>query len=77
MAEAIIKDKKRILPCAAYLEGEYGVDGYYMGVPCKLGGHGVEEIIELNLTDKEASALNNSMQAVKELVKIVDAFGYF
>jgi len=77
MAEAIIKDKKRILPCAAYLEGEYGVDGYYMGVPCKLGRSGVEYIIELNLTDEESEALAHSMQAVKDLVKTVDAFGHF
>ncbi len=77
MAEAIIKDKKRILPCAAYLEGEYGVDGYYMGVPCKLGRDGVEAILELNLSDKEAAALHQSMLAVKELVQTVDAFGYF
>ncbi len=77
MAEAIIKDKKRILPCAAYLEGEYGVDGYYMGVPCKLGRDGVEAIIEMNLTDEEAAALHQSMLAVKELVKTVDAFGHF
>jgi len=77
MAEAIIKDKKRILPCAAYLEGEYGVDGYYMGVPCKLGRDGVEAILELNLSDKEAAALHQSMLAVKELVKTVDAFGHF
>ncbi|MBN4077086.1 malate dehydrogenase [Mariprofundus ferrooxydans] len=77
MAEAIIKDKKRILPCAAFLQGEYGVDGYYLGVPCKLGGSGVEAIIELDLTKKEAAALHQSMLAVKDLVKTIDAFGYF
>ncbi|MDQ6970778.1 MAG: malate dehydrogenase [Mariprofundus sp.] len=77
MAEAIIKDKKRILPCAAFLQGEYGVDGYYLGVPCKLGGGGVEAIIELDLTKKEAAALHQSMLAVKDLVKTIDAFGYF
>ncbi len=77
MAEAILKDKKRILPCAAYLEGEYGVDGYYMGVPCKLGGSGVETVIELDLSRAEEEALHHSMAAVVELVKIVDAFGYF
>jgi len=77
MAEAIIKDKKRILPCAAYLEGEYGVNGYYLGVPCKLGGEGVEAIMELDLTHEEAAALNHSMQAVKKLVKAVDALGHF
>jgi len=77
MAEAIIKDKKRILPCAAYLEGEYGVDGYYMGVPCKLGRDGVEAIMELDLTEEEAAALHQSMLAVKELVKTVDALSHF
>ncbi|MBL4774447.1 MAG: malate dehydrogenase [Mariprofundus sp.] len=77
MAEAIIKDKKRILPCAAFLQGEYGVDGYYLGVPCKLGGCGLEAIIELDLTEKEAAALHQSMLAVKDLVKKIDAFGYF
>jgi len=77
MAEAIIKDKKRILPCAAFLQGEYGVDGYYLGVPCKLGGSGVEAIIELDLTKKETAALHQSMLAVKDLVKTIDAFGYF
>jgi len=77
MAEAIIKDKKRILPCAAYLEGEYGVDGYYLGVPCKLGGSGLEAIIDLDLTEKEASALHQSMLAVKDLVKTIDALGHF
>ena len=77
MAEAIIKDKKRILPCAAFLEGEYGVNGYYLGVPCKLGGSGLEAIVELDLTEKEAAALHQSMLAVKDLVKTIDAFGYF
>ncbi len=77
MAESIIKDKKRILPCAAFLEGEYGVDGYYLGVPCKLGGSGLEAIIELDLTSQESDALHQSMLAVKDLVKTIDAFGYF
>lgn len=77
MAESIIKDKKRILPCATYLEGEYGVNGYYLGVPCKLGGGGVEAVIELDLTAEEDKALRHSMDAVIELVKTVDGFGYF
>ncbi|MDX8410354.1 MAG: malate dehydrogenase [Mariprofundaceae bacterium] len=77
MAEAILKDKKRILPCAAYLEGEYGVDGYYLGVPCKLGGGGMEAVMELDLTDEEMSALHKSMDAVKALVQQVDAMGHF
>ncbi len=53
MAEAILKDKKKILPCAAYLEGEYGIDGYFIGVPCKLGAAGLEQIVEIRLTDEE------------------------
>jgi len=77
MAEAILKDKKRILPCAAYLEGEYGVDGYYLGVPCKLGGGGVEAVIELDLSPKEAAALQHSMESVKALVRKVDALEHF
>jgi len=77
MAEAILKDKKRILPCAAFLEDEYGVDGYYMGVPCKLGGGGVESVIELDLTDEEKALLDQSLQAVKQLVRDVDALEHF
>ncbi len=77
MAEAILKDKKRILPCAACLEGEYGVDGYFMGVPCKLGGGGMEGIIELDLTDDERAALQCSLAAVQKLVGEVDALEHF
>ncbi len=69
MAEAIIKDKKRVLPCAAYLEGEYGIDGYYMGVPVVLGKDGVEKIIEIDLTDEEKSALDHSLEDVKNNVE--------
>jgi malate dehydrogenase len=72
MAEAILKDKNRILPCAAYLEGEYGIDGYYMGVPCKLGGGGMEGVIELDLIGDEQGAIDRSLDSVKELVKQVD-----
>ncbi len=68
MAEAILKDKKKILPCAAYLEGEYGINGLFIGVPVKLGAKGVEEIIEINLTDSEKNGLENSAEAVRELV---------
>jgi malate dehydrogenase len=69
MAESILKDKKKILPCAAYLEGEYGIDGLFIGVPVKLGRAGIEEVIQIKLTDEEAAALNKSTDAVKELVE--------
>ena len=68
MVEAIIKDKKRVLPCAAYCDSEYGVGGYYVGVPIVLGADGVERIIELNLNETEAAAFQNSVDAVKGLV---------
>ena len=68
MVEAILKDKKKILPCAALLEGEYGVDGVFVGVPCKLSARGIESIIQLNLTVEERAALLKSAGAVKELV---------
>jgi malate dehydrogenase len=68
MVEAILKDKKKILPCAVYLEGEYGVNGLFVGVPVKLGAKGVEEIIQINLTTEERSALQKSAAAVQELV---------
>ena len=68
MAEAILKDKKKILPCAAYLEGEYGINDLFIGVPVKLGKNGIEEIIEIKLTESEDTALKNSAAAVKSLV---------
>ncbi len=68
MVEAILKDKKKILPCAALLEGEYGIDGLFVGVPCKLSSRGLEQIIQLNLTVEERAALLKSAGAVKELV---------
>jgi malate dehydrogenase len=71
MVEAILKDKKKILPCAAYLQGEYGIDGYYIGVPCKLGAAGLEQIIEIKLTAEEAAALKKSAEAVKELCAVI------
>ena len=71
MAEAVLLDKKRILPCCAYLEGEYGIDGLYVGVPVKLGEKGIEEIIQIKLTDDEQAALNKSAQSVRELVEIM------
>jgi malate dehydrogenase len=71
MVEAILKDKKKILPCAAYLEGEYGIKGLYVGVPCKLGAKGIEQIIEIKLTAEEKAALDKSAAAVKELVGVI------
>ncbi len=71
MVEAIIKDKKKILPCAAFLEGEYGINGLFVGVPVKLGARGIEEIIQINLTTEERAALQKSAAAVQELVSIM------
>ena len=71
MAEAILKDKKKILPCAAYLEGEYGIKGFYVGVPVKLGSKGIEQIIQIKLTPEEQTALNQSAHAVKELCGVI------
>jgi malate dehydrogenase len=71
MTEAILKDKKKILPCAAYLEGEYGINGLFVGVPCKLGEKGLEEIIQIKLTPEEQAALERSAGAVKELVAVI------
>ena len=71
MVEAILKDKKKILPCAAYLEGEYGINGLFVGVPVKLGERGIEKIIEIKLTAEEQAGLNKSAAAVKELVGVI------
>ena len=71
MVEAILKDKKKIVPCAAYLDGEYGLKGLFVGVPCKLGTRGIEQIIEIKLTPEEQSALQKSAGAVKELVSVI------
>jgi len=71
MVEAILKDKKKILPCAVYLQGEYGINGLYVGVPVKLGEKGVEQIIEIKLTSEEQAALNRSADAVKELCDVI------
>jgi malate dehydrogenase len=73
MAEAILRDQKKVLPCAAYLEGEYGITGLYVGVPCKLGSSGIEKIYEIKLTDEETAALHKSSGAVKELVDVINA----
>jgi malate dehydrogenase len=66
MVEAIVLDRKRILPCAAWLEGEYGMSGHFLGVPCKLGARGLEQIIEVELTADERAALGRSAEAVRE-----------
>jgi malate dehydrogenase len=71
MVEAIFFDRKKILPCAAYLEGEYGINGLYVGVPVKLGKNGIEEIIQIKLTAEEQAALQKSADSVAELVKII------
>ncbi|WNJ20787.1 malate dehydrogenase [Pontibacter sp. G13] len=72
MVEAILKDSKRIFPCCAYLTGEYGINDLYLGVPVKLGKDGVEEIIELQLTDDEMELLKGSAEAVRSVVKVLD-----
>ena len=71
MVESILKDKKKVLPCAAYLEGEYGVNGLFVGVPVKLGSRGIEKIYELNLEESESAALKKSAHAVQELVDVL------
>src|ERR1700694_1497788 len=71
MVEAILKDKKKILPCAVYLEGEYGIRGLFVGVPVKLGEAGAEQIIEIKLTPEEDAALQKSAASVRELVSVL------
>ena len=71
MVESILKDKKKVLPCAAYLEGEYGINGLFVGVPVKLGSNGIEKIYELKLNEQEAAALKKSSGAVQELVDVL------
>jgi malate dehydrogenase len=73
MAEAVLKDERRILPCSAYLEGEYGTSGHYLGVPCLLGANGVERIFELSLTDAERALLAKSVEAVKSTTDVAKA----
>ena len=75
MVEAILQDKREILPCTAYLEGQYGLDGIYVGVPVKLGAGGVEEIIEFDLTGEEAAQLRESAAAVEELLEVMRTSG--
>jgi malate dehydrogenase len=73
MVDAVVLDEKRVLPCTAYLEGEYGIDGLYMGVPVKLGAGGIEEIVELDLGEDEREALGQSADAVREVVQVLTA----
>jgi malate dehydrogenase len=75
MAESILKDKKKILPCAVYLKGEYGIHDLFIGVPVKLGAGGVEDIIEITLTDDEQQALQRSADAVRKLVEDLKRLG--
>ncbi|HEY6057490.1 MAG TPA: malate dehydrogenase, partial [Candidatus Limnocylindrales bacterium] len=75
MVESILLDRKRILPCAAYLEGEYGVDGLFVGVPVVLGNRGMERVVEIDLTDEERGAFERSAGAVRELVGKLPAVG--
>jgi malate dehydrogenase len=76
MAESIIYDEKRVLPTCAYLNGEFGINGYYVGVPAVLGANGVEKIIELSLNDEEKALLDNSVNAVKVLVEDMTRLGF-
>ena len=73
MVDSIMLDEKRVLPCTAYLEGEYGIDGLYMGVPVKLGAAGLEEILQLELTEQEQTMLNESADAVREVVGVLSS----
>jgi malate dehydrogenase len=73
MVESILKDKKKVLPCAAYLEGEYGIDGLFVGVPVKLGKGGIEKIYEIKLEQSEKAALDKSAEAVRELVQVLQS----
>ncbi len=76
MAESILRDEKRVLPVCAYLNGEFGVKGYYVGVPAVLGANGVERIVEFALDDQEKNLLNNSLAAVKSLVDDMERLGF-
>jgi malate dehydrogenase len=73
MVDAVMLDEKRVLPCTAYLEGEYGIDGLYMGVPVKLGAGGIEEVVELELSDEERTAFQASADAVREVVGVLSS----
>ena len=69
MAESYLKDKKRVIPCASLCEGEFGINGYFIGVPSVIGSGGVEKILEFDLKDEEKAALDNTLEAVKNTVK--------
>jgi malate dehydrogenase len=75
MAESILKDKKKVLPCAALLEGEYGINGLFVGVPVKLGASGIEKIYEVMLTSEERAMLQKSAASVQELVDVLKSKG--
>jgi malate dehydrogenase len=75
MAESILKDKKKVLPCAVYLKGEYGINNLFVGVPVKLGKDGMESVITIKLTAEEDAALQKSAAAVQELVDTLSALG--
>ncbi|OIP55818.1 MAG: hypothetical protein AUK34_12425 [Ignavibacteria bacterium CG2_30_36_16] len=76
MTEAIIYDEKRVLPTCAYLNGEFNIKGYYVGVPAVLGAKGVEKILELSLNEEEQAALDHSVSAVKNLVEDMERLGF-
>lgn len=71
MAEAIVKNQRRVLPCAAWLEGEYGLQGLFLGVPCKLGARGLEQVIEVRLSAEEKAALAKSAESVRQTMAVV------
>jgi malate dehydrogenase len=76
MAESILKDKKKVLPCAAYLQGEYGIKDLFIGVPVKLGAKGIEQVIEIKLSGEENAALQKSAAAVQELKSVLAKLTY-
>jgi malate dehydrogenase len=76
MVEAILFDEKRVLPVCAYLQGEFGVSGYYVGVPVVLGKDGIEKIVELSLDAEEQGLMDNSVKAVRELVADMERLGF-
>ena len=76
MAEAILKDQNRILPCAAFLEGEYGINGMFIGVLCQLGKNGLEKVVEVKLNEEEAAGLANSKKHVEELLTALKNLDY-